>query len=252
MSLAKTAGIILKSLKYGESSVIFSLYTKDFGKIRVLAKGIKRTKSRIAPLGIFSLAEMVFYKKEKSELHLLSSAECLKSFSGLSRSINRFSWAAAASELLDQLVKGEEPNQRIFNLSLKTLSRMEKIEESNLEPLFWSFALKLLSHLGYKPKLDSCVNCGKEIEEEQIYASPERGGVICPNCVREDEYYLKLNRKSYLLVRRLLSLDMNRVDRYPVNKENLQEVEETVKSFIHYHIGAKDLKSLEFLKKVSV
>lgn len=251
MSLVKTEGIVLKSLRYGDSSMIFSLYTRDFGKIKLLAKGIKMNKSRMAPLGFFSLSEVVFYKKERSELHLLSSAESLSNFSGLSKSIHRFSWASALAELLEQLIKGEEPNQRIFNLSRKSLSRMEKADESNLEKLFWVFALKLLSHLGYKPKLDNCVDCAKEIKDKEIFLSPERGGVICKRCAREDEFYLKLNRRSYLSARKLVSLDINKVDRYPLTKEDLQEIGELIVSFIRYHTGAKDLKSLEFIKKVS-
>jgi len=251
MSLVKTEGIVLKSFKYGDSSLIFSFYTKEFGKVKVLAKGIKRPKSRFAPPGTFSLVEVVFYKREKSELHLLSSSETLKNFSGLTKSLNRFSWASAVSELLDQLIRGEEANLRIFNLSLKTLSRMESTDESNLEKLFWSFALKLSTHLGYKPKLDACANCGKEIKEEEVLFSPERGGVICKKCAREDEYFLKLSRKSHLLARQLLSLDLNKVEKFAVDKESLSEVSELVKSFISYHTGAKELKTLDFLRKIS-
>jgi DNA repair protein RecO (recombination protein O) len=250
MSLVKTEGIVLKSLKYGDSSIIFTLYTKDFGKIKLLAKGVKRRKSRTPPLGYFSLSEIVFYKREKSELHLLSSGETLKNFSGLSKSLNRFSWASAVAELLDQLITGEELNQRIFNLSLRTLSRMENVDESNLEKIFWSFALKLFSNLGYKPKLDTCIKCGKEITEDEVFLSPERGGVICHNCTREEEYYLKLSRKAYLSARKLLFLDINKVDKIPVDKESLTEIEDLVKSFIRYHTGAKDLKTLEFIRKI--
>lgn len=201
---------------------------------------------------MFSLAEVVYYKRERSELHLLSSSETLKSFSGLSKSLNRFSWASAVSELLDQLIKGEESNQRIFNLSLKTLSRLETTEDENLEKLFWSFALKLSTHLGYKPKLDACVNCGKEIKDEEVLFSPERGGIICKNCAKEDEYFIKLSRKSYLVARKLLSLDINKVDKFPVDKESLEEISELVRSFISYHTGAKELKALDFLKKISL
>ncbi|UCG94518.1 MAG: DNA repair protein RecO [Candidatus Aerophobus sp.] len=251
MSLVKTEGIVLKYMRYGDTSMIFSLYTKDFGKIKLLAKGVRNKRSKVTPLGIFTIAEIVYYKKERIELQLLSSAETLRNYSGLTKSINRFSWASALAELLEQLIKGEEPNQRIFNLSLKTLSRMEKTEEVNLEKLFWVFTLKLLSHLGYRPKLDSCVSCGKEIKRKELFLSTERGGIICPDCTRESEFYIKLSRKSYLSIRKLLSLDMNRVDKYPMNDENLEEMGEVVKSFIYYHIGTKDLKSLEFLRKVS-
>lgn len=250
MSLVKTEGIVLKSLKYGDSSNIFTLYTRDFGKIKLLAKGIKRRKSRTPPLGYFSLSEIVFYKREKSELHLLSSGETLKNFSGLGKSLNRFSWASAVTELLDQLISGEEPNQRIFNLSLKTLSRMESMDESDLEKIFWGFALKLFSNLGYKPRLDTCVRCGKEIKEEEVFLSPERGGVICHHCTREEEYYLKLGRKAYLSAEQLLSLDINKIDKIPVDKGSLKEIEDLVKSFVRYHTGAKDLKTLEFIRRL--
>jgi len=136
-------------------------------------------------------------------------------------------------------------------LSLKTLSRMEASDEENLEKLFWSFALKLSAHLGYKPKLDSCLNCGAEIKDQEVFFSPERGGVICKKCAKEDEYYLKLNRESYLIARKLLSLDINKADKFPVDKESLEEISELVKSFISYHTGAKELKTLEFLRKIS-
>jgi DNA repair protein RecO (recombination protein O) len=251
MSLVKTEGIVLRSLKYGDSSNIFTLYTRDFGKIKLLAKGIKRRKSRTPPLRYFSLSEIVFYKREKSELHLLSSGETLKSFSGLSKNLNRFSWASAMTELLDQLITGEELNQRIFNLSLKTLSRMESVDESDLEKIFWGFALKLFSNLGYKPKLDTCVRCGREIKEEEVFLNPERGGVICHNCTKGEEYYLKLSRKAYLSAGQLLSVDINKIDKIPIDKDSLKEIADLVKSFIRYHTGAKDLKTLEFIRKVS-
>jgi len=102
MSITKTEAIVLKSMKFGDTSKIATLYTKDHGKIKVIAKGIRKPKSRLAgALQTLSHIQIVFYRKRTSEIYLLSQSETIKSYQSLYKDLNRYVFACAALELLN-------------------------------------------------------------------------------------------------------------------------------------------------------
>jgi len=250
MSITKTEAIVLKSIKFGDTSKIATLYTKNYGKIKVIAKGIRKPKSRLAgALQTFSHIQIVFYKKRSSEIYLLSQSETLKSYQSLYKDLNRYVFASAALELLDRLITGEESNPQLFELILSTLSFMEICPEGSLEKSFCSYALKLAHLLGYKPKFDKCVSCNKHVEGESVLFSPEKGGIICKRCARADHAYLRLSNASVTSALKLQSIKTEDLNTYNIPKEHLKEISSVILNLLDYHTGrGKDLKSLEFLK----
>jgi DNA repair protein RecO (recombination protein O) len=250
MSITKTEALVLKSIKFGDTSRIATLYTQNYGKIKVIAKGIRKPKSRLAgALQTFSHIQIVFYKKQTTEIYLLSQSEILHSYQSLSRDLHRYVFASAVLELLDRLITGEEPNPRLFELTLEVLSFMETCPQKSLEKSFWSYASKLADLLGYKPKLDKCVNCDKPILEKIVLFSPEKGGVVCKRCARSDQAYLRLAKDSVKSALRLQSIKTEDLDTYNIPKEQLKEISSMILNLLDYHAGkGKDLKSLEFLK----
>jgi len=251
MSITKTEALVLKSMKFGDTSRIATLYTKDHGKIKVIAKGIRKPQSRLAgTLETFSHIQIVFYKKQTTEIYLLSQSEVLKSYQSLSRSLTRYTFASAVLELLDRLVTGEESNPELFHHTRMILSFMERCPEEAVEKSFCFFTLKLAELLGYKPKFDRCVICNKHFEAEFILFSPEKGGIICNTCVRADQPYLRLSGDSIFSVFKLLSVKTEDLNTYNIPKEHLREISNAILTLLDYHTGrGKDLKSLEFLKK---
>ncbi len=251
MSLEKTEGIVVRKIRWHETSNIITSYTKDFGKIKLLAKGVFRPKSKLSgSLELFSLVAFVFYKKEKTELYTLGSADLLKSFSGISGDIKKYAICSAGMELLDKLITGEESNPRIFELSLKFLSETESANEKDLEPLLWAYALKLSIFLGYGPKIDKCVVCGKKFTSSFFLFSLERGGIVCNRCVQQDALYLRLSKESMSWLKKIQDHDFS--EHIKISSKSLKEIRGFILDFISYHTErGGELKSLEFLKKIS-
>jgi DNA repair protein RecO (recombination protein O) len=250
MSITKTEAVVLKSIKFGDTSRIATLYTKDHGKVKVIAKGIRTPKSKLAgALQTFAHIQVVFYKKRTSEIYLLSQADTIGSHQPLTKDLNRYVFSSAALELLDGLITGEESNPQIFELTLHTLSFMQSCPEESIEKSFAHFALKLTELLGYKPKLDKCISCNRSPAGRIILFSPEKGGIICRSCAKGDQTYLRLSKDSAVSALKLQSIKTEKLDTYNIPKEHLKEVSDVILSLLDYHTGrGKDLKSLEFLK----
>ena len=250
MSITKTEAIVLKSIKFGDTSKIATLYTKDHGKIKVIAKGIRKPKSRLAgALQTFSHIQIVFYKKQTTEIYLLSQSDTIKSYQSLYKDLNRYIFASAVLELLDRLITGEESHPKLFELTKATLSFMESCPEELVEKSFTYYALKLTHFLGYKPKFDKCVSCNKHAEGEFILFSPEKGGIICKRCARSDQAYLRLSKDSVTSALKLQSVKTEDLNTYNIPKEHLKEILSVILNLLDYHTGrGKELKSLEFLK----
>ena len=250
MSITKTEALVLKSIKFGDTSKIATLYSTHYGKIKVIAKGIRKPKNKLAgALQTFSYIQIVFYKKPTSEIYLLSQSEILHSYQALTKDLNRYVFASAVMELLDRLITGEEPHPEIFYLALETLSYMENAPPKSLEKSFWSFALKLADLLGYKPKLNRCIICDTPVSDKLILFSPDKGGIVCKKCARSDQAYIRLSQDSVAAALKLQSIKTDEFDSYNVPKECLKEISHLVLDLLDYHAGkGKDLKSLEFFK----
>ncbi len=249
MSITKTEAIVLKSMKFGDSSRIATLYAKDHGKIKVIAKGIRRPKSRLAgALQTFSHLQIVFYKKGTTEIYLLSQADVMDSHQSLYKDLNRYVYASAVLELLDRLITGEEPNPRLFELTLSVLSFLEACRQSSVEEAFCSYAVRLTDLLGYKPKFDRCVSCNRRLDGKFVLFSTEKGGVVCKRCASADQAYIRLSRDSAGSALKLQSVKTEGLNTYNIPKRHLREILQVILSLLEYHTErGKDLKSLELL-----
>jgi len=250
MSITKTEAIVLKSMKFGDTSKIATLYTRDHGKIKVIAKGIRKPKSRLAgALQTLSHIQIVFYKKRTSEIYLLSQSETIKSYHSLYKDLSRYIFASAALELLDRLITGEESNPQVFELTKATLSFMESCPKRSLEKSFCFYVLRLAHLLGYKPKFDGCMSCNKPVGRGLVLFSPERGGITCKRCTRADQAYLRLSGDSVASALKLQSIKTEDLNAYNIPRKHLKEISGVMLTLLDYHTGrGMDLKSLEFLK----
>ena len=127
MALSKTEAIILKSQKQGETTKILTCYTKAFGKIKVIAKGARTSKSRFwGNLEPLNHVVIVFYRKENRDLQFLSQVDILKSFLHIRSELGRTSLAMLACEWINLSEVGEEANVKMFNLLYETLNGLNK------------------------------------------------------------------------------------------------------------------------------
>ncbi|MCI0531325.1 MAG: DNA repair protein RecO [candidate division Zixibacteria bacterium] len=253
MNIVKTRAIVLKEQNFRDSSKILTLYTQQFGKLKVLAKGIKSPKSRMAGnLQQFSLLEVVLYKKEQSDFHLLSQADLIDPLEKVYNDLERLAYGSAVLELVNRLTADDEPHPGLFALLTETLRALETAAEDKLPLQLWSFALKLSANLGYRPNLAGCVDCGKsDYKSEYLLFSPESGGLVCRNCARQQEFYLKLSQKGWELMKKMLELNPNELECISTDKSRIREISEIISSLLEYHAHTrKNLNSLEFLEQL--
>jgi len=141
----KTEGIILKRINYGEADRILTIYTKHYGKIKAMAKGVRRITSRKGGnVELFNQATLFLYKGRN--LDLLTEVQVTKTFKIWRKNLKKVATAYYLVELVDKLTPGEQPNPEVFQLLSHYL---EKIASANLPALSRSFEETLLKELGF-------------------------------------------------------------------------------------------------------
>lgn len=183
MALEKTEAIVLKSFRYGDSSKIVSLYTRRFGKIRVIAKGARSKKPRFgASLEPFAESLVIFYRKQERELQLLSSSDTIHGFMRLRERQHHLGFACAMVESIERLTPAEEEDAALYDLLRSSLVALEATDSAAAaETAFWRAQKGLVDHIGYRWELESCVGCGGAVYGTRVVIDPLEG-TLCAEC----------------------------------------------------------------------
>lgn len=201
----RTKSIILKKVDRGEADQLFTLYTKDFGKIKVLGKSIRKITSKLR-VGIerFYLSEIEFIQGKAYKI--LTDAILIEKFKNLRKDLDRLTVAVKISTALDELVKGQEPDKKIWNLLSEVFRELERVDSKikNLELIYHYFFWRLLFSLGYKPELYNCPVCQKKLEPEELYFNKEQGGIICKGCFLKEKLGKKVEADIVKILRIIL------------------------------------------------
>lgn len=194
MGLYRDEGIVLRTHKLGEADRIVVLVTAGHGKVRAVAKGVRRTKSRFGGrLEPISHVSLLCY--EGRELDTVTQAEAIDVFRAVREDLARVSDAMAMLEVVDQVAQEREANPRLYQMLLGALRALELRRSPLLVPaFFW----KLLSLEGAHPVLNSCVLCGSD--GELVAFDLTEGGALCRSCRRG----MPVSPEALALVRRIL------------------------------------------------
>ncbi len=176
----RAESITLRRSDLGEADRILTLYTREHGKRRAVAKSVRRPQSRLAGhIELFTHAEV--FLAVGTNLDVLTQATAIEVFPAIADDLARFARASWAAELVDRLTPEEEADPQLFAHLLETIRLLAG--DQGHEPVHLrQFEILALKTLGYRPHLDSCVECGRELEERPNIFSPTAGGVICPSC----------------------------------------------------------------------
>jgi DNA repair protein RecO (recombination protein O) len=173
MALYRDEGIVLRTHKLGESDRIVSIFTRQRGKVRAVAKGVRKTKSRFgARLEPPSHVAALFY--EGRELDIVTQAESIDHFRPIRDDLDRLTRAVSMLEAVDQLGLEGEPNQPLYQMLLGALRALAEHNGPLVVPAFY---LKVLALEGFRPVVDRCVECG--VGEDLVSFDLESGGTRC-------------------------------------------------------------------------
>jgi DNA repair protein RecO (recombination protein O) len=179
LRLYRTSAVVLKRMDLKEADRILTLYTREYGKLRAVAKGVRRTTSRSAGhLELFTLADVLL--AQGRELDVISQADTLSAFRRVREDVTLASHAYYLAELTDLLTEDRSENRAVFEALAESFADLE--EQPDARVVVIQFQLRLLQALGYRPELGQCVKCRAEIMPGKNQFSAYVGGVLCPEC----------------------------------------------------------------------
>lgn len=178
-AIYREEGIVLRTYKLGEADRIVVFLTKGRGKVRAVAKGVRKTKSKFGSrLEPMSHCALQFY--EGRELDLVTQAETIDHFRSVRDDLDRISRGVSMLEIADQLAQEGEVNPDLFRMLLGALRTLETSTSPLVTPaFFW----KVLALEGYRPEVNECVQCGAD-DTPLVAFDLESGGLLCRTCRR--------------------------------------------------------------------
>jgi DNA repair protein RecO (recombination protein O) len=236
----------LKHSDWGEADRMLWLFTSQMGKVRAIAKGVRKPRSRksvhLEPFTRSSL-QLAWGR----DLYIVTQAEAIDTHTGLREDLLRMSYASYIIELLDRFTYEEGENRPLYRLLIDTLSRLEL--ESNPAMVVHYYELRLLDLIGFRPQLFNCTECGKEIKPEDQYFSAEKGGILCPNCGKQLSGARPISLQALKVLRHLQRSSYAEAKRAPMTAKIDRELENLIEHYLTYHLERR-LNSPVFLRRV--
>ena len=250
--IVETDSVVLHAIDYGDTSKIVTLYTQRYGKIKVIAKGVRSQKNKFgSSLEPMTISSVVLYKKEQRDLHLLSKSEIRIPLSKLQSDAERMFTSLALVELVNMVMHDEEENGVIYALLTEALQTIDASSQNRVNVLL-SFMLKLFTQFGFGIRLDHCSVCSRPVHNGEIpYASLRLsdGSLVCSQCGSgSGAAGVKIEGGILKSLHYLQHAEINRAPVLSIDRANVDRILTIVQSYLQYHSeGSRTLKSLSLL-----
>ncbi len=196
--LYRGQGVVLKTIKLGESDRIVTICSKERGKVRAVAKGVRKTKSKFGGR-LEPTSHIAFQCYEGRELDIVTQVETIDAFREVREDFDRLRRAVSMLEAVDNIAQEGETNVRLYQMLVGALRSLNEADSSSIVAAFY---LKLLALEGVQPVLDQCVSCGEK--DGLVAFDMNEGGVLCRACRRG----MSVSSEALALARRVLGGDM--------------------------------------------
>jgi len=248
MAPIKTIAIVIKAIKWKDTSKIVTLYTREAGKVGVIAKGARKFKNPYAGvLESINLVEIVLYMSSKRQLQVLGTATLEKSYQKIKIDFNKTSYVYGILELISILIPTGSVDVVFFDFVQTLLEEMGEIEDPRI--IFWFFLIKISSYLGFRPEFNICSVCSGELNKQDSSFSFHKGGLLCNSCCNESSIGWKLNSKTRKFMNELQKMNYRTISAKSLIIDERFSYTEFLLSYLRYHLDEKlELNSLKILK----
>ena len=249
-AIRSSPAIVLRSWAYGESDKIVSFLTRDFGKIRGIAKGAKRSRKRfLNVLEPFTLVQLRFHERPNSPLAFIHACDWVYVFRAITRTLVKIVHASYLVEITDELTRDGDDSRSLFDHLRDGLRFLEENEASS--EFLTAFELTLLRLAGFQPILEHCQRCGDRPPGNgqgngRWGFSPRDGGVLCRSCCGLRREAVPLSVEALGILTHFQRHGWVQGEMPPFSRPALGETREVLPLFIQYQISKK-LKSAAFL-----
>jgi len=242
----QTEAIVLKRIKLGEADRILTLYTPSLGKIRAVAKGSRRTTSKLGGhVELLTHSQLMLARGRN--LDIVTQAQTIDNFLALKENLDKLSFGLYISELVDSFTPDHVEDRRLFNLLLDTLQQLT--QDKDASSILRYFELRLLDYLGYRPQLRQCANCGSPIKPAVNSFSSKHGGILCQDCGYQEPSARSLSLNALKVMRLWQNCEYSTALRVRIDSKLASELEKVMREYIKFLLE-KQLKSTEWLDKL--
>jgi DNA repair protein RecO (recombination protein O) len=239
--------IVLRRLDYGEADRILTLLTREHGKLAAIAKGARKSKTRMgSSLDLFGRSRMMLAKG--ANLDVVAQVDRRGDVRHISGDLQRTAYSCLVAEVVDKVLEDRHPMDDVFELVVATFDRMNSPERLARADAAW-FLMRMLDLLGYMPQLHSCASCGLALPEAACWFSPLLGGVICARCAGHDQSGSALSVNGLKVLRLMAADETDLYDRLRMTPDLLAEIEQALEAQLEYHLD-RHLKSLDFIRSI--
>ncbi len=229
----KTPSFVFRKKDKSEADRIFTAFSFDYGKIQVCGKSIRKITSKLrSGIGLFYLSEIEFIQGRKYKT--LTDAKVLKRYEGIERNLKKLSVAFKISQVLNNFLKFEEKDEKIWNLITETFEKLnntEKIRKADCQILYYYFLWNFFDILGYHPDLHNCVLCQNKIIPENICFSNKEGGLVCRKCKKEEK---DVSSELVKILRFILQKNLKDLFQLKISLRNRKELMELSREYYFY------------------
>lgn len=243
--LYSVEALIIRGRDYGEADRILTLYTKEHGKIQAIAKGVRKSLSRLrGGVQMFAHSKLLLYQGKS--LDTISQSENIEAFGGIQEDLVKLAYASYLVELLEIAVPEREPNEKLFFTTLFSLGLMLGDDP---EIVCRMYEVRLLYLMGYYPYLKECISCRRSLGAGVFYLSPEKGGIVCQNCSDSGKREESLSSGTILTMQKLLTVDIRQLFRLKISPIMREELDAALENYLEYHLD-RTIKAKKVLKSL--
>jgi len=242
----RSEAVVLRRANFGEADRLLTLYSREYGKIKAIAKGARKPQSRKTGHVELFMRSRFFIAKGRN-LDIITQAESIESYVALRSDLVRTTYASYAVELLDRFTVEEDKHTGIYDLLVNALGWFATAGSLLLTARYYE--LRLLALTGFHPRLFQCVSCNEVIEEQDQFFSAQLGGLLCPDCRHADRDALPVTAVAVKVLRYLQTRPWDVVQHLQLKGPLQQELERLMHVYLKYTLE-RDLKSVDFLHRL--
>lgn len=248
MSLIHTEGIVTKETKYGDTSRILTVISKDYGKISVLAGNVRKGKSGLlTATSLFSHSSFTLFKSGSSSLYKLNEGELLMSFSALHESLDGMAFASYFCEVSNYVVQEDAPDAEQMQLLLRSLYMLCQ-KNADFEKIKAVFEFRTLALGGLMPDVSCCGDCG--VLDNLIGFSAIDGVVYCDKCLEKHDGLMQINNSILAAISYIILADDKKIFSFEMSPSSILYLSKLGEHNIEVMLDKK-FKTLDYLRRVT-
>jgi DNA repair protein RecO (recombination protein O) len=254
MGQRETQAIILRATDFGESDRIIHFFTRDFGRMRGVAKGAKRSLKRfVGSLELLAHVDLHFFEKKTIDLVRIESSNLRAQFPGIRADLDKFGEACLLAEIVTLATGEREAHRPLFDTLARGLALIDRLPAwtEKGEGVGRLLETRLLSLVGFEPEVNACVRCRVPLDRITRAAfSVVRGGVLCEGCARGERDLIPVGLGTLRLLAQGLRADVDLFPRFAWAPASSAEAARVLHPFAQAHLG-RELRTLRFLTSLA-